>query len=635
VLFYEYDQHTAPISKHRLAFSDAQGNKHIVEYLARGQQVVIEGPHAKGAMHYWRNGGLIEHRPWLANNLVNGDQASNCMRALGEWVDGIEGLERIKLSLPTGGPRAAAIKIGEPTSPHLASDMDLLARAVRAIDLNDRRLDDYLTWIALLIAVKAACGGSQEFYDQVVWPWLQTNTINVLPDSNDVDGDIRMLEKWNSIKDAQNGAEFVYEWASLFGFMDGVTAILQELFKNAQEPAPAIVADANPVPGSTSASDIDKEREDSSASPDQLQQARPRGAPAPKLMPAVFHPRKLPRRPFVLGYRFMAGTVTLGVAPPGTGKSNFSILTALAIATGQALTGEAVRRTGRVWIHNNEDSLDELYRRISGALKFHQIEFDSVRENIFVSSGLDERLVVALKDQDLVKRTKAVADVIASIYENGIMHMVIDPLVSTHRGVSENSNEEIEQVAETISQIAHETGCSIDLVHHSVKTHTGNSEAHAGDMNAARGASALIGAVRIIYTLSSMSLKTATAFKIPPNISARLVRIDQGKGNYTTRDPSVRWFELVPVPVGNGADESNGFMVDGDTVAVPVPWKPDVVDGEVPEDDSKGGDAKETERQRVRDFLANAMQTDRVELTSLIGQVQLELGIGSRQLATA
>jgi peptide/nickel transport system substrate-binding protein len=61
-----------------------------------------------------------------------------------------------------------------------------------------------------------------------------------------------------------------------------------------------------------------------------------------------------------------------------------------------------------------------------------------------------------------------------------------------HLGVSENSNEEIEQVIGTIQYIAHETGCSIDLVHHSLKSHSHNSEVHAGDMNAARGASSLI-----------------------------------------------------------------------------------------------------------------------------------------------
>jgi AAA domain len=292
------------------------------------------------------------------------------------------------------------------------------------------------------------------------------------------------------------------------------------------------------------------------------------------------------------------------------------------------LTGEPVHRTGPVWIHNNEDSLEELYRRISGVLNFHRIELDSVRQNIFVSSGLDNRLIVAVKDKDIVKRTEAVKDVIAAIKENGICHIVIDPLVSTHRGVSENSNEEIEQVAEAIRHIAHETGCSIDLVHHSIKSHAGNSESHAGDMNAARGASALIGAVRIIYTLSPMSAKTATTLKVPPHVSARLVRLDQGKGNYTARDPSIRWFELVGVPVGNGIDAGDGFMVESDTVAVPVPWKPTVAEGESTRDDVKNGDPKQTEWQHVRDFLAKAMQTDRVELSSLIKVMRQEFCIG-------
>jgi hypothetical protein len=285
VLFYECDQRTAPIRKHHLAFTDAQGNKHIVEYLARGQQVVIEGPHAKGAMHYWRNGGLIENREWLANNVVNGDQVNNCMRALGEWVDDTEGLERIKLTLPTGSNRAAAIKIGEPTSPHLASDVDLLARAVRAIDLNDMRLDDYLTWIALLIAIKAACGGRREFYNEVVWPWLQTNPINVLPDRSGVDGDIRMLEKWNSIKDAQNGVEFVYRCAATFGFTEGVHAITEELFRDAQS-----AADSRKALGDDSVSAMG-DGQTFSGTNTELQQPGRRGAPVPKLLPEDFDPR--------------------------------------------------------------------------------------------------------------------------------------------------------------------------------------------------------------------------------------------------------------------------------------------------------------------------------------------------------
>lgn len=260
-------------------------------------------------------------------------------------------------------------------------------------------------------------------------------------------------------------------------------------------------------------------------------------------------------------------------------------------------------------------------------LKHHQVEFSSVRHNIFVSSGLDERLVVAIKARDIVARSEAVTDVIASIKEHGIVHMVIDPFVSTHRGVSENSNEEIEQVADAIRRIAYATGCSIDLVHHSVKSHAGNTESHAGDMNAARGASALIGSVRIIYTLSPMSEKRANALSIPPHLSARLVRLDHGKGNYSVRDPSIRWFELVTVPIENGGTVGDWILSGGDTVAVPVRWHPAAVDAAEDEDNPHEGDPKEAEQQRVRDFLARTMPADRCKLSSLIGNLARELAV--------
>jgi hypothetical protein len=142
-------------------------------------------------------------------------------------------------------------------------------------------------------------------------------------------------------------------------------------------------------------------------------------------------------------------------------------------------------------------------------------------------------------------------------------------------------------------------------------------------MNAARGASALTGAVRIVYTLSPMNGKTATNLKVPPFVSARLVRLDQGKGNYSARDPSIRWFELVTVPVGNGADMGDGFVVSGDTVAVGVPWSPTQVDLVEPE----AVDEAEIKRQRVRDIIAEAMPSDRCPITAVVPAIMKEFGI--------
>ena len=131
----------------------------------------------------------------------------------------------------------------------------------------------------------AACGGRREFYNEVVWPWLQTNPINVLPDRSGVDGDIRMLEKWNSIKDAQNGVEFVYRCAATFGFTEGVHAITEELFRDAQS-----AADSRKALGDDSVSAMG-DGQTFSGTNTELQQPGRRGAPVPKLLPEDFDPR--------------------------------------------------------------------------------------------------------------------------------------------------------------------------------------------------------------------------------------------------------------------------------------------------------------------------------------------------------
>jgi putative DNA primase/helicase len=218
VLFYRHEDHTAPIRKFRGAFEDKDGVKHVVEFLARGQQVVIEGPHAKGAMHYWHNGGLIENVDKIPTVTV--EKVNTFFRALEDWALA-NGYVKHKLNLPTGSNRAAAVSITN-LSPHRAKDIDLLARAISHIDINDPRLDDYDRWCALFRAMKAACGGDQAFYAEHILPWLLENPEN----HEEV-----MQAKWDSFTDSQVGAEFVYRCASQFGFTEGMTAITQELFE--------------------------------------------------------------------------------------------------------------------------------------------------------------------------------------------------------------------------------------------------------------------------------------------------------------------------------------------------------------------------------------------------------------------
>ncbi|HKC30954.1 MAG TPA: hypothetical protein VKB74_04430, partial [Burkholderiales bacterium] len=169
---------------------------------------------------------------------------------------------------------------------------------------------------------------------------------------------------------------------------------------------------------------------------------------------------------------------------------------------------------------------------------------------------------------------------------------------------------------------------SIDLVHHSLKSHTGNTEIHAGDMNAARGASALIAAARSVYTLSPMSKQTAEKMGLDRAEAGRLIRLDQGKGNYTARDTNERWFELEPFNIRNGGEGTDDlFFIDGDTIAVPQPWeRPNLaIEQMTPAEDREA--KREIKLQRVRDIVARAMQSERCEISKVRGSIEHEFGI--------
>ncbi len=211
----------APVQKMRLAFTDKEGRTHIVEILGRGQQVVIEGPHAKGKMHYWLDGkGLVDSYSELVD--IAAAEAWRCVTAIRTWAEE-RGFTIVRPPLPIRKDRGPSIKIGK-ESPLLSSSMDLLARCVRAIDINDDRLADYDAWIKLLVAIKAACGGDQDFFLNTVWPWLADNGENA-------DLGIEEMEaKWDSFSDSSLGADYVYDIASAFGFMEGKDTRTVEIF---------------------------------------------------------------------------------------------------------------------------------------------------------------------------------------------------------------------------------------------------------------------------------------------------------------------------------------------------------------------------------------------------------------------
>jgi hypothetical protein len=93
------------------------------------------------------------------------------------------------------------------------------------------------------------------------------------------------------------------------------------------------------------------------------------GGPKPKALLELrpFTPideASLPPREWLYGRHYQRRTVSITAAPGGFGKSSLDMVEAIAMATGRNLLGEEPPVRLRVWLHNGDDSREEMDRRV-------------------------------------------------------------------------------------------------------------------------------------------------------------------------------------------------------------------------------------------------------------------------------
>ena len=258
---------------------------------------------------------------------------------------------------------------------------------------------------------------------------------------------------------------------------------------------------------------------------------------------------RIPKREWLLGHRLIKSYVTVTVAPGGVGKSTLATLEALALATGRDLTGDPVIERGPVWIYNTEDPLDEIQRRVAAAAIHHGIDLKDL-SNVHISSGRDAPLILVSEGPGGPEVNRAAMESMARyILQHRIKLLVLDPFVRCHR-VNENDNMAIDLVVQALTWIAGQTRCAINVVHHTSKRMSGD-EGH-GDMNMARGASALVSAARIAHTMGPMTKAEAEELGIPEDDRVWYARLDDAKGNMAPPTARARWFRRVSLKLPNG-----------------------------------------------------------------------------------
>ena len=279
----------------------------------------------------------------------------------------------------------------------------------------------------------------------------------------------------------------------------------------------------------------------------------------------------IPPRGWLLGTVFCRRFVSSIVAVGGAGKTALRTAQALALATGQPITGEHVFQRCRVLIVSLEDDMDELRRRVRAARLHHGITEDMVRGWLFLATPDAAAGKLMIADETGQPTRSKLADTIeVCIAKRAIDIVVLDPFVKSH-AVEENNNTAMDAVMRLLANMAVKHDIAIDTPHHTRKGATGPGNADAG-----RGASAMKDAARLVYTLARMTPEEAQTFGVAEKDRRHLIRMDSGKVNIAPPLEEAKWFRLVGVPLGNATET----YPHGDEVQTVEVWTPpDAWDG--------------------------------------------------------
>lgn len=277
-------------------------------------------------------------------------------------------------------------------------------------------------------------------------------------------------------------------------------------------------------------------------------------------------PAQIPARRWIVGNTFARNFTSGIIAPGGTGKTQFAIQAALAVAAGRSdIIGRPVLERVPVWYWNQEDDMDELDRRLAAAMQHFGVSWADTeldgRQMLFIGSGVEQPLTLAVRGtaEDDVATGPQVSTIIRQIKERGIGLFIADPLAELHK-VTENSNEQMRQVWGILRRIAVECQCATAVGAHTRKPDGASSEGHVGNVDTLRGGGSQAGVMRTSVTLFEMSEKAAKEHGVNPKDRHLYVRVDDAKTNLFLKKPGATWYKRTSVPVGGLDGQKIGVL---------------------------------------------------------------------------
>ena len=266
-------------------------------------------------------------------------------------------------------------------------------------------------------------------------------------------------------------------------------------------------------------------------------------------------PDAIPKREWLYtGKHYMRGDISATIAPGGLAKTTRGVQEAVDMAANYGL---------RVLLLNGEEDQDELDRRIAATCAYYGKTRDDLGCRLFaVSCRAKPPRFAITGERGVVQLNQGALDELeAFIKDNKIDAFMLDPLISFHR-VAENLNEHMDLLLkEGLGGVASRTQSAGEVFHHVGKPKPGAQETTVDD---ARGASAIIAAVRSARVLNRMTAKEAAALGLVMNddMRRRHIRIGNGKANKAPAGKAA-WMRI---------DVQS--LPSGDEIAVTRDWTP-------------------------------------------------------------
>jgi RecA-family ATPase len=221
------------------------------------------------------------------------------------------------------------------------------------------------------------------------------------------------------------------------------------------------------------------------------------------------------------------------IAAGGTGKSFLAMHIAVALAAGSSLFSKYIASTpNKVIFISGEDDKTELQRRLHSVTQGMPPNLiKSISSNIqFIDLADSFELFTYKPPSGEVNMTTVPVDLVNAIKQklgDEVGLVIVDP-VSRFRGGEENSAGDTTRFVQALQYIRDQLSATVLTLHHVNK----GAKTNGSTQNNARGSSAFIDGVRLVYELNAISEEEVKKHYDSSGIIPRLMTLNSVKSNY-------------------------------------------------------------------------------------------------------